>query len=219
MQTVQLFYMNISELSVSSHTCISKLRLERINASSSEQLQKQSLGVELLLSHYALQNSKAVPVEYAYNDLGKPYIKDNTFCFSLAHSGNIAMCAVSENDVGLDVETKEKVKLSLSKKVFSELELQKFNSTESKSDFLIKTWTAKEAYLKLTGQGLRYPMKNITVDGSWMLDKENKPPAFVTIQKLMDNSSFAVATYKEHKIELKPVTIEDIARTFARRNP
>ncbi|NLB62180.1 MAG: 4'-phosphopantetheinyl transferase superfamily protein, partial [Clostridiales bacterium] len=208
MQTVQLYYMNISELSVSPHTCISQLRAERINAISSEQLQKQSLGVELLLNYYARTNSKSVPVEYAYNNLGKPCIIDESFYFSLAHSGNIAMCAVSDCDVGLDVETKKEVKLALSKKVFSDFELQNFNLAENKADFLIKTWTAKEAYLKLTGQGLRYPMNNVSVDGSLIFDTENKPLAFITIQKLSNNSNFAVATYKDHKIELKPVTIE-----------
>lgn len=218
MQKVQLFYMNISDLSLSWHTCISKLRLQRLNSSCQELQKKQSMGVELLLNYYALKNSKPTPVEYAYNDLGKPYVSDNSFYFSLAHSGNIAMCAVSEFDVGLDVETKKEVRLELSNKVLSKSELKRFELAKNKIDFIIEIFTAKEAYLKLTGQGLRFPMKNLCVDGSWIVDNQNTKIAFVTTQKLM-NARFAVATQNEHKIELYPVTIEDIVETFPRNIP
>ena len=41
---------------------------------------------------------------------------DGSFHFSLAHSGDIAMCAAADEDVGLDVETKRLNRFSLSKK-------------------------------------------------------------------------------------------------------
>lgn len=99
----------------------------------------QSLGVGLLL-RYAVENN----VDLEYNSLvfltedgGKPYVEGDPFYFSLSHSGDYAVCAISDSPVGVDIE-KEK---ELSEKI--------------KGRFAKNTveWTEKEAKGKLTGNG------------------------------------------------------------------
>lgn len=215
MLKVQLFYMNIADISVSSFPFVSRMRSERISSSVCENVKKQYLGVELLLNYYAAKNDLSVPVQYSYNDLGKPIMPDDSFHFSLAHSGDIAMCAAANEDVGLDVETKRLNRFSLSKKILSDSEFAEFEATDNKADYLIEKWTGKEAYLKLTGQGLRFPMKQISISGLRVLDNEKKPLAYVTQGRLSDNAAYAVASYSVHTIELTQVSVDDILKTIS----
>ncbi len=99
----------------------------------------QSLGVGLLL-RYAVENN----VNLEYNSLcfltednGKPYVEGNPFYFSLSHSGDYAVCAISDSPVGVDIEKEKKLS-------------EKIKGRFAKN---ILEWTEKEAKGKLTGGG------------------------------------------------------------------
>ena len=83
---------------------------------------------------------------------GKPCVPNINY--NISHSGNIVICAVSDNAIGCDVELARNVKGNLSDKYFSD--------KEKKMDFF-RVWTAKESYLKMTGEGICHDLKNIEV--------------------------------------------------------
>lgn len=97
--------------------------------------------------------------EFLYTETGKPYIKDNPFYFSLSHSGNYAAAAVSDFPVGIDIETVGEIKDSVIKRVCSDEERAYINKTSR--DSFYKIWTYKEAYLKMTGDGIGAGLKTI----------------------------------------------------------
>ena len=87
----------------------------------------------------------------------KPYFKDYPFVrFSVSHSGSLVVVAMAETEVGIDVEEiKEKpygriVERKRSSDKFRFVEAAEVKDLES----FLKVWTKKEAYLKLTGDGL-----------------------------------------------------------------
>lgn len=82
----------------------------------------------------------------------KPYFKDYPdIRFSLSHSGDVIVLAMGKTEVGVDIEqVKPRDYLSIANRHFSAAEVAQINSLE---DFL-SLWTKKEAYLKLTGEGL-----------------------------------------------------------------
>lgn len=59
---------------------------------------------------------------YCYGEHGKPMRKDGEVCFNLSHSGKYVLCAVSETEIGCDIEKVKEVKWKIAKRFFSEEE-------------------------------------------------------------------------------------------------
>ena len=77
---------------------------------------------------------------------GKPYVDEDVF-FSLSHSGEITVCAVSDENVGADAEKVRSIKNK-------EKILRKFMSEDcvlSDEDFF-KKWTSFESRVKFFGE-------------------------------------------------------------------
>ena len=94
--------------------------------------------------------------EIIYNEYGKPYLKSNKIYFSLSDSKEYTVCAISDKEIGVDIEHityKDKV----IKKVCTEEEMKDIKTPE---DFTIM-WVKKESYSKLIGLGLSYDLKKI----------------------------------------------------------
>ena len=59
---------------------------------------------------------------YYYGEHGKPMRRNEEVCFNLSHSGKYVLCAVSEMEIGCDIEKIKEVKWKLAKRFFSEKE-------------------------------------------------------------------------------------------------
>ena len=121
-----------------------------------EKSRKQSMGVGLLLQKvlalYHMQDSQVFVGEH-----GKPMV--DGLEFSLSHSGNLVICAVSDKPVGCDVEKIRKAPKGVAKRYYSDTErayLSRFLEDEYDREFF-RLWTLKESYVKMTGEGLRVP--------------------------------------------------------------
>ena len=88
----------------------------------------------------------------------KPYLKNYPYYFSISHSGDYVFCVLSEQEVGADIQQKaEYVKEGVVQRFFAEEEKnywEKCASEEEKRDFFYRMWCRKEAYGKLTGEGI-----------------------------------------------------------------
>lgn len=86
---------------------------------------------------------------------GKPYIENVDIEFSIAHSGDIAICAVSDRPVGVDIEKIRDVNIGVAKRLFTHDEQQyvfeKWNYVRVR---FFEIWTRKEAYVKMRGRGV-----------------------------------------------------------------
>lgn len=112
-------------------------------------------------------------VEFSVMPGGKPYIVSHPeVCFSLSHSGKYAVCAIADENIGVDIENKGRKLLldcnqeklvSVVKKVFSEEEYMVYNkcSKEEQIAFFLKLWTRKEAVSKAVGKGLAMDFSKI----------------------------------------------------------
>ena len=129
-------------------------RQKRIQNMKQEKSRKQSMGVGLLLQKvlalYHMQDSKVFVDEH-----GKPKVEGLEF--SLSHSGNLVLCAVSEEPVGCDIERLREAPKGVAERYFSDAEqayLSHFSADEHDREFF-RIWTMKESYVKMTGEGLR----------------------------------------------------------------
>lgn len=92
---------------------------------------------------------------------GKPAIPGSGYFFSVSHSGNYAILALSECEAGTDIEKIENGNLRVAERVFTPEELSWMNE-DAKIRFYI-LWTLKESVCKLDGRGLSLPPESFSV--------------------------------------------------------
>ena len=112
--------------------------------------------------------------EYLVSEHGKPYFEDGRICFNLSHSGTLAVCAVSDREVGADVQQYRHFEDNLIRFVFQPGEMQRIYACETpeQRDILCtRLWTVKESIMKYlgTGIGLRYDLDFFVIRVDWGL--------------------------------------------------
>ncbi len=117
---------------------------------------------------------------------GKPYLKNESICFNFSHSNDAVALAVSNKNVGVDVEyVTENSHLGVARRKFTKNELE-YSDICAKNFY--KVWTRKESYFKMTGQG-------IFTDEAKKIDTLT-PPVCDNI-KSYDVSSYVVSVCRE----------------------
>lgn len=109
------------------------------------------------LSKVLEDERRVVPLSFHYGEKGKPYLEKIPLFFSISHSEGRVICAVSETEVGADLQYPRKMDAArLAARFFSEEEKREFSSLSLKEqeEFFYRLWVRKEAYGKLTGEGL-----------------------------------------------------------------
>jgi 4'-phosphopantetheinyl transferase len=111
-------------------------------------------------------------VEFHYGPAGKPRLADKFdgtgFKFNLAHSGGVALVAVTKKkQIGIDIE-----RMSLGRDLPALIE-QSLTAREREKwldamppcrrKIFYRFWVRKEAYLKATGSGLTFPINRVDV--------------------------------------------------------
>lgn len=101
---------------------------------------------------------KPIPLTYRYGAKGKPYFEKIPLFFNLSHSGEYVLCAVSFREVGADIQKIQSADvMKLAKRFFSEpecLALERCESDREQQGLFFGLWSRKEAYGKLTGEGI-----------------------------------------------------------------
>ena len=113
---------------------------------------------------------------FLYNDYGAPYIEGGPY-FSISHCKRGIAVAVSENPIGIDIESIRSFKPELMRKTMNEDEQLRITSSAIPEVEFIRFWTQKEALLKLQGTGIISDLHHVlahTNDISWteMINQE-----------------------------------------------
>ena len=137
-------------------------RRERIDAYKPQNSKLLSLAAGILIKK-ALENEGITEYEISENSMGKPYLvtSDKVF-FNLSHSGEKAILAISDDEVGIDIEKDKTFNQKLTEFVFDDNEIQQAMATSQDTDCLFTAlWTAKESIMKFYGKGISMEPKKI----------------------------------------------------------
>lgn len=129
---------------------VSEYRREKVLRINDELKRRQSLGAELLLQKAVGKDG----ISYCIGENGKPFFPDSDIYFSLSHSGVYAVCAVSDCEVGVDIEAPRADSLKLAKRFFTQSECDAISSCVDPDKEFCRYWVRKEAYIKAIGKGL-----------------------------------------------------------------
>lgn len=146
-------------------TRVSGERLNKINRCAKHDDKIRSLAAGLLLEK-ALDDVGISDREIRIGYDGKPYLASGAISFNLSHSGERVMCAVSDMEVGCDVQKIGEVNFKIADRFFSPSERRLLNSIEDESEkikMFYRLWTLKESYIKAVGTGLKTPLKSFSV--------------------------------------------------------
>jgi len=148
---ISIFKINIDEIdSVTfseEYGKLSETEKKRVDSLKNYDDKRRSLAGKILLRNGIKKLYGKEDYCITYSEKGKPILP---FCFfSISHSEKIAVCAISDSAVGIDVEKIKEVKKKELYHFFTKEESDYVNSGAEDSDFrFLEIWTRKEAYLK-----------------------------------------------------------------------
>lgn len=97
------------------------------------------------------------------NDFGKP-IADNGLHFNLSHSGEYVLFALSDKEIGCDIEKSRNINPEkLGKIVFCDNEMTEIKNFSDQKQYFFNLWTRKESLLKCIGKGFHQNSKSVDV--------------------------------------------------------
>ena len=135
------------------------------------------VAADMLLRRVLSEKTGLPPEElvFSVSENGKPYLENGEYHFNVSHSGNMVAVAVNEScPVGIDVEKIRPVSARISKRVFSDADMRfVFDGPvipegllEDRETLLrfFTVWTYKEAFVKMTGEGICGNIKILSYD-------------------------------------------------------
>ena len=135
---------------------LSEARAEKIKRLKSDGQKRLSAAAELALSAAVKSRfpGAAAPVKYYYDKNGKPRLAELDAYISISHSGSFAACAVSDAEIGADIQEVKRVDMRIAERFFAPDEYALLKKSENKSRTFFELWVRKEARVKLTGEGI-----------------------------------------------------------------
>lgn len=151
---VKLYKFNINDLTESEYEnffcLLSQEKREKIERLKDFDDKKRSVCGEMLAkcAIAELCGKKAEDLVFEVKKSGKPFCKNADIEFSISHSGDFAVCAVSDRPIGIDIQKIVPYNEKIAKRVCSDEELKTIKNSCDKAKEFIKIWTKKEAALK-----------------------------------------------------------------------
>ncbi len=120
------------------------------------------------LAEYAALDAFGIRCTLIHDERGKPSFSSsdpaNRIFVSISHSHELCLAAVSDSVIGADIEYMEgrgDKLMRLAQRFFSADELDYVSGDPSRRFYEI--WTAKESFIKYTGEGFSRPMPSFSV--------------------------------------------------------
>ncbi|MBR2666319.1 MULTISPECIES: 4'-phosphopantetheinyl transferase superfamily protein [Methanobrevibacter] len=162
---IRLAYCNVENLDLKkAYSSVSKDRQDKIDFYRFEKDKKLSAGAYLLLKKLLSEENITNPL-FKTEKYGKAYISnfENVY-FNLSHSGKMVLCAISDREVGVDIEYSDpKIDLNIAKLYFYNGEYESIMNSQNPADEFFKYWVLKESYMKYTGLGMNLKLDSFEI--------------------------------------------------------
>lgn len=142
--------------------------------------------------------------EILREEKGKPYFADIPVEFSLTHSGKLWMCMFSDKACGLDLQVVKDCKFEgIANRQYT-AEEQHYVELWGLEGFF-DVWVRKEAFCKLTGQGIFSDMPSMVSEKADLLEEIswNGKTYFLTEIPISPELKCAVCTEEKEPVEMR----------------
>lgn len=180
--------LNFGDLSERYWNCLSEERKASITKYKFEIDKIRSITAEIMLRKALLKdfNISNEEIKFERNYYGKPRLTNKNIEFNISHSGNFVVLAISNDDVGIDIEERKKYHHDIVQ-LFHEKEISiiENNSLNGRVKVLYDYWCLKESYIKFIGKGLSEPLNS-----SFIIKEAEKYQVY-----LLDNTPIDVEVF------------------------
>ena len=150
---------NLKLQDLKSHiSCMPHERIEKFNKLSMPQ-DKLNCVVAYFLLFFALKkcclSEPRLPISFSYDKNQKPRIKAlPNLHFNFSHTHQAVICAISNNEIGVDIEKIRPINLKISSRICTKSEQKLIENSCNKEKMLFEIWTKKESYAKMLGSSV-----------------------------------------------------------------
>ena len=165
---MKVYAMNISGINPDDrkwYKYLSEKRIAKVERLKKTKQKAQSIGAELLLRHAIGQITGEVSnVKWDTDENGKLYLTEYDGIYvNLSHSGDYAVCVVSDVPVGVDIQHCRECDMKMAKRFFTVKEAEFIRNSTDKNSTFFEIWTKKESFVKAVGKGLAIPLGSFSV--------------------------------------------------------
>ncbi len=128
---------------------------------------------EMLMELLSREGISNMPT-WRYNEYGKPYLVQGPF-FSISHCKQAILVAISDREIGVDVESIRRADDSLVRRTMNEAEQARIASAPDPQRAFIALWTRKEAVVKMRGTGILDDLHRVLDGQDYLLQTVDRP--------------------------------------------
>ncbi len=205
-RTIDIWGWRMDEISLASADLLPPFDVENLASISHSAVRQRAIastvGMRQILSTYL--GITSTELEIVRSDYGKPSLaKKQLIDFNLTHSGDWILLAVTDERVGIDLETPRRLRdvEALVRRISTHWELDEWLAcpADERARAFYRLWTKKEAVTKLDGRGLQLSMAAI---GLTELDSNRShalwPDGSCDVSLLFDNDTGVAAVATEN---------------------
>ena len=196
---IRLAYCNVENLDLKkAYSSVSKDRQDKIDFYRFEKDKKLSAGAYLLLKKLLSEENITNPL-FKTEKYGKAYISnfENVY-FNLSHSGKMVLCAISDREVGVDIEYSDpKIDLNIAKLYFYNGEYESIMNSQNPADEFFKYWVLKESYMKYTGLGMNLKLDSFEIKIEDKIELKNDDEGLKFNLFNLENYKIGIASHYE----------------------
>lgn len=180
MENTDIYKINIEEIGCTefnaAYFLMSPERRKKCDAFKNVDDKKRCIAADMLIRK-ALSDKLTLSEKeliFGISDGGKPYLKNVDCNFSISHAGNYVVAAINRFvRVGIDIEKIKPVKAGIARHIFTKNDMDFVFRGNAPVGLIedgtvlerfFRVWTYKEAYVKMTGEGITDNVKSFSYD-------------------------------------------------------
>ena len=196
---IKLAYCNVENLDLKrAYDAVPKDRQDKIDFFRFEKDKKLSAGAYLLLKKLLLEKNITNPL-FKIEKYGKAYISNfENIYFNLSHSSKMVLCAISDREVGVDIEyIDHEIDLNIAKHYFYNKEYESIMNSQNPADEFFKYWVLKESYMKYTGLGMNLKLDSFEIKIEDKIELKNDDEGLKFNLFNLENYKIGIASHYE----------------------
>ncbi len=199
------------------YNIISEKRQKKADLYTSKESTIRCVMAEIMIKYALKQEGCDNCFEVRQNSHGKPYFENiPNIKFNVSHSGKWVTVAISNSEVGVDVEyiLRDADKRGIANRFFSEKERKYIFSAKTDAEENInwtQIWTLKESYIKYLGKGLSKKLNSFEIvrvkTGFSVNDSENNADKTFFNTFLLDDDYVLSVCGEENEVKIKNIEL------------